>query len=281
MIRSRLTQYPLGSAQATAEKMTDLVKKYSKDIGDKAKWPLPKFYAFVRALPFRSDPPGHESIARAKFTINPEWPWRDCDDKAIILGCWCYENGVPFRFRASSKAKDGQLHHVYVMCKFKGKLLPLDATYPRNKLFIEESGLTKKLDLTGDIMNPTLNVFDGDARIVNTELLGSSLLTKVKRLGTQTKKATIKAGKIALKTPGLKEAVASAIPGGTAALEKMRAAAKKAKAAKEKLKVPSYNAATSETTVPVVGSIPKKYLIGGGLAALALIVLATRKTKAS
>lgn len=154
---------PLTSAHQTASEMVRMVKTYSKDIGKKARWPLVRFYNHVRALPFRADPKGAETVSRPAFTLKKDYPWRDCDDKAVLLGSWCYENRVPFRFRASSKHPNGHLHHVYTICRLNGMEIALDATYPRNQFGVEED-YTRIENLTGEIMNtPTLNTLEGDS----------------------------------------------------------------------------------------------------------------------
>jgi len=152
---------PLNTPEQTAREMVRLVRTYAGDIGNKAKWPLKKFYEYVRALPFRPDPVGHETVSRPSLTMQAGYPWRDCDDKAILLGSWCYLNGVPFQFRASSKHPSKRLHHVYTICFINGKEICLDATYPQNELGREES-YTKISNLTEVIMQPTLNTLEGN-----------------------------------------------------------------------------------------------------------------------
>lgn len=177
MLAVKHTIQPLKSATQTAAEMERLVRTYSKDLGVKAKWNLPRIYDHVRALPFRADPQGAETVSRPALTLQTDFPWRDCDDKAIILGSWCFENKIPFFFRASSKHPSGRLHHVYAVCKIKGKEIPLDATYPRNKLGIEEP-YTKIQNLSGEIKMNSLNTLEGD---FDQELLGFNPVRRIKR----------------------------------------------------------------------------------------------------
>ena len=172
-----MTTSELKNADQTALSMVDLVQRYAGDIGQKAKWPLAKYFRFVANLEYRPDPKGNEAIARPRLTLADNWPWRDCDDKAILIGSWCYLNGLPFRFVASSKRPDHRLHHVWVMAKIEGKDFPLDATYPKNFLGYKDPSNKVEKDLTGDIMRPTLNVYDGDY----APLLGASFLARMKR----------------------------------------------------------------------------------------------------
>jgi hypothetical protein len=177
MLSARHTIRPLISASQTAREMERLVRTYSKDLGSKAKWNLPRIYSHVRALEFRPDPPGAETVSRPALTLQKDYPWRDCDDKAIILGSWCYENGIPFFFRASSKHPSKKLHHVYAVCKIKGKEIPLDATYPRNRLGKEEP-FTAISNLSGEIKMNSLNTLEGD---YSNELLGFNPLKRLKK----------------------------------------------------------------------------------------------------
>jgi hypothetical protein len=152
----------LDGANQTAREMTRLVARYSSDIGPMAKWPLRKYYDFVRELPFRRDPAGQETVSRPKYTLRRDWPWRDCDDKSILMGSWCFQNKVPFRFCASSKLPSGRMHHVFPVATMSGVSVPLDATYLHNRLGIEEPGILYKQNLTGDIMSSTLNTYEGN-----------------------------------------------------------------------------------------------------------------------
>ena len=148
----------LGSPASTGAEMMRLVKQYAADIGEKAKWSLPKYYDFVKKLPYRKDPDNNETLARPLYTLSTAWPYRDCDDKAILIGSWLFLNKIPFKFRASSSRKDKILHHVYVIAKIGGKDLVIDATYPKNTLGTEVP-ITAKQDL--EEMDNFLHTFEG------------------------------------------------------------------------------------------------------------------------
>lgn len=139
--------------------MARLSTQYAADLGDKAHWPLEKFFGYVKNLPYRRDPKNMESIARPALTMQDAFPWRDCDDKAILLGAWCASNFVPFRFVASSKRPDKVLHHVYLEAR-GAKPIILDATYSHNKLGAPAADYTHIEPLTGWIM-PQLQVLEG------------------------------------------------------------------------------------------------------------------------
>lgn len=157
--------------------MVRMVRQYASDLGEKAAWPLTRFFRYVADLEYRADPKGHESVSRPALTMGQAWPWRDCDDKAILIGSWCYLNNLPFRFIASSKRPDMVLHHVWVIASLNGKHLPLDATYPKNYIGWSDPKNTIEKPLTGEIMPATLNTFEGD----QVQLLGRSFISRMKR----------------------------------------------------------------------------------------------------
>ena len=172
-----MTSTPLESADQTAAQMVRMVRQYASDLGEKAAWPLTRFFRYVADLEYRADPKGHESVSRPALTMGQAWPWRDCDDKAILIGSWCYLNNLPFRFIASSKRPDMVLHHVWVIASLNGKHLPLDATYPKNYIGWSDPKNTIEKPLTGEIMPATLNTFEGD----QVQLLGRSFISRMKR----------------------------------------------------------------------------------------------------
>jgi len=191
-MQARLIQKPLRSAQDTAAQMAELVRMYSGDLGKMAKWPLPKFFRHVAGLEFRPDPQGQESIARPRITLDKSWPWRDCDDKSILIGSWLYQNKIPFIFRATSKRRDGLLHHVFPVATIDGRETVLDATYKTGQIGKIDTKVSNTVNLTGNIMQPTLNIFHGD----EAPQLGS-FFRRIKRKAV---KGTVRAARL---NPGL------------------------------------------------------------------------------
>ncbi len=228
-----------GPAQTSAE-MLRLVRDYSKDLGEKASWPLPRFFDYVRKLSYKNDPKGVETVARPAFTMLENWPWRDCDDKSILIASWCYLNAIPFRFVAASNQASKVLHHVYVIATINGKDYPIDSTYQNNTLG-KEYPATYKENLTGNIMSSLMTLEGNEV---------SGITSVLKKAGKVVKKGAT----FVIKTPGVKDAIASAIPGGSAALAKARAAASKAKEAAAKVK--AAKAAATEKSSAYIDSIP-------------------------
>jgi len=208
-MRAVFTSTRLISPQQTAREMLRIAQQYAGDLGEMAKWPVKRFFDHVRKLPYRPDPPKAETLSRPLHTLQKDFPFRDCDDKAILMGAWCHANGVPFGFYASSTRNDGKLHHVWTVAEFpSGRAVVLDPTYHYHKIGVlpQKDKLTKVLFLQGS--NMYLNTFEG------RETLGFSLksikkgvskaakstVKTVKKTGTQIKKGNvIKAVKTAAK----------------------------------------------------------------------------------
>jgi hypothetical protein len=166
--------------------MERLVKTYYKDLGNHLETPFPEFYRYVANLPYRRDPKDIETISRPKFALLARWPWRDCDDKAILIGAWLYAHGVPFRFIAVSKRPDKVLHHVLIEANRAGKNELIDATLKTNNLGMVEN-YTKSQPIGNWIM-PELRTLEGP-------LMGWPKLPKVKSI----KRIAGKVGKGAVK----------------------------------------------------------------------------------
>jgi len=118
----------------TAKEMARLATVYAGDLGELAKLPLPRFFDLVRKLPYRADPKHAETLSRPRYLLEKDYPFRDCDDKAILMGAYCHANGHGFGCYASSTKAGGQLHHVWTVASIKGKDIILDPTYRHHRL---------------------------------------------------------------------------------------------------------------------------------------------------
>lgn len=185
-IRQKLTE--LQGPEQTAAEMARLAVQYSGDLGELSKKPLIDFFRFVRALPYRRDPAGVETISRPALLLRPDYPWRDCDDKAILIAAWLVANGRPFAFYAFSELAGGRpLHHVCAATRdAAGNVLPLDATYKKND-FGRWPKHTYKTILGGEFMPPYLSTLEGSN-------MGFSLKS-IKKAAVKTVKAPVRAVK--------------------------------------------------------------------------------------
>jgi len=189
-MEARSTIAELKSPEQTAAEMARLAVQYSGDLGELAKMPLLSFFRHVQALPYRRDPAGVETVSRPRLLLQKNYPWRDCDDKAILMASWCVCNARPFAFYATSELAGGRpLHHVFCVTKdAAGVLLPLDSTYAKNK-FGAWPRHTFKTILGGSYMPPYLNTLEG-----SFPELGFSLKSLKKGI-VKTVKAPVKAVK--------------------------------------------------------------------------------------
>jgi hypothetical protein len=126
----------LRDVHQTGSEAARLVDSYHKDIGTLKTWPLKKFFHLVKRLPYLADPKGQEFISRPKASLNPRAKYRDCDDKAILMGAWFKSNNVPCRFLAvSTNPKNPRkLHHCVIEAQtaLNGDWEIYDPTYPQN-----------------------------------------------------------------------------------------------------------------------------------------------------
>ena len=130
-----LTTDKLKDVYQTAFQMRRLVESYYLDLGPWLNVPFLDFYRYVCDLPYIPDPHNIEFVSRAALTINPFFNVaRDCDDKAVLLGCWWHGHGDKCRFVASSTKKNKMLHHVFLQHETG---LFFDATYCKNKNFLD------------------------------------------------------------------------------------------------------------------------------------------------
>lgn len=110
----------------TGREMARLVLNYWPDLGPWLGVDFFTYYRHVCKLPYIDDPEEVETVSRPAFTLRREYMPRDCDDKAVLIACWCHGRGVPCRFVASSTRPDGVLHHVFLEVWGLGFV---DATY--------------------------------------------------------------------------------------------------------------------------------------------------------
>lgn len=145
----KLERFEMDSIFATGALMAETVAKYHEDVSFLDDESLEYCFHYVASLPYIPDPEDGEYLSRPKASLSPNAKFRDCDDKAIILGCCLYRREIPFYFIAVSENKNKDIHHVLIelakpekdktLQGFNKKVRFLDATYPEN-----EYGLVKK-----------------------------------------------------------------------------------------------------------------------------------------
>ena len=116
----------MSGPEQTGREMIRLIRSYANDLQALAYLPLEWFFHFVSMLPYRKDPKQVEFIQRPYYSLK-DTPFRDCDDKSILMASWAYLRKIPVRLVAGGKGR--QLTHVFPEFLIKGRWIAMDATY--------------------------------------------------------------------------------------------------------------------------------------------------------
>lgn len=130
----------------TGREMHRLIRRYSGDLRsimvERGGVPVPmsrlsvkEAFDLVRRMPYQQDTVPIEVVARPRRIVEEFQHGADCKKKAILLGSWLKENGIPYRLVASSRRADRKVHHVFPQGKFGGRWKTLDATYKHYRPF--------------------------------------------------------------------------------------------------------------------------------------------------
>lgn len=128
------TVHTNGKVKSTGPLMHKMVNMYYKDMLPWAHWSLPDIFDFIKALPFREDPPTEETLMRPLYTMTLQGWGGDCDDKSIALASWAKLNNIPYRFVAVRRVDRTSFHHVYSLLYIGGHWIHADPTYKFNML---------------------------------------------------------------------------------------------------------------------------------------------------
>jgi hypothetical protein len=235
-MKAKFSAVHLTDPRQTAKEMARICTQYAGDLGELAKMPLPRFFDLVRKLPYMPDPQNAETLSRPRYLLEKDYAFRDCDDKAILIGAWCYLNGHPFGFYASSTKPSRQLHHVWTVAKINEKTVILDPTYRHHKLGeLPRRECITRIEKLIEVAPMQLHTYEGLG-----DNLGFSLSKSLKKAGRAVKKtnaamqrqvvATVKApirAAVQLKKGNVLKAVksmAKPVPFATQAVNKAAAA---------------------------------------------------------
>lgn len=190
-MKAKFSAVHLTDPRQTAKEMARICTQYAGDLGELAKMPLPRFFDLVRKLPYMPDPQNAETLSRPRYLLEKDYAFRDCDDKAILMGAWCYLNGHPFGFYASSVKPSRQLHHVWTVAKINGKNVILDPTYRHHKLGeLPRRERITRIEKLIEVAPMQLHTYEGLG-----DNLGFSISKTLKKAGKAVKKQTITAVK--------------------------------------------------------------------------------------
>ncbi|EMO44707.1 hypothetical protein [Leptospira santarosai] len=130
-IKPTLTK--LVSYEDTVSDVFRIAFQYPEDLEEYTNQSIFELYNFVRLLPYHGDPVGLETVSRFKYTKDPEFPIRDCDDKTVPLLAKAIIDKIPCR--AVVCGKTDRPHHIYPEIQLNGYWIPADATYPLRSVF--------------------------------------------------------------------------------------------------------------------------------------------------
>jgi hypothetical protein len=132
---------PLKSKFQTANQMYKIVNSTSSDLqkininGKKAaKNSLVDYFDYIKNIKYRMDRKPREILARPAISLKFKNAGIDCKKKALLIAAWSKQNNIPFRFVASSRRPDRQVHHVFPQLYISGRYINVDATYPTNSI---------------------------------------------------------------------------------------------------------------------------------------------------
>jgi len=118
-----------------------IVEGHHGDVAPYDNFTFQQWYEHVRSLPYIPDQrkAGEHDLdvfCRPRRTLGDNPPCRDCDDKAILMACWCFRHGVPFRFAVCSyeDAKEAEVEcwHCILEVLLGGAWSECDSTYPED-----------------------------------------------------------------------------------------------------------------------------------------------------
>ncbi|EKR25605.1 hypothetical protein [Leptospira interrogans] len=130
-IKPTLTK--LESYEDTVSEVFRLAYQYPEDLEEYKDKSIFELYNYARLLPYCADPIGLETVSRFKYTKEPKFPIRDCDDKTVPILAKAIIDKIPCR--AIVCGKGDRPHHIYPELQLNGFWIPADATYPLRSIF--------------------------------------------------------------------------------------------------------------------------------------------------
>lgn len=119
------------------EILMGFVEKYHGDIAAYDNFTFKQWYDHVRLLPYIPDQSKAgqydlDVFCRPNRTLAANPLCRDCDDKAILMACYCFRHSISFRFVACSYKKENEPEHCILEVQLDGEWCECDSTYPED-----------------------------------------------------------------------------------------------------------------------------------------------------
>lgn len=141
-----LSREILTSKEQTGAEMHRLINSYYGDLEEiivfngKTKVPMSELsikelFELVKNLPYAQDTAPIEVVSRPSILMQNTSKGLDCKKKAILIASYLKYHDIPYRLIASSKLKNGHIHHVFPQMNIGGTWCNMDATYDNMKPF--------------------------------------------------------------------------------------------------------------------------------------------------
>lgn len=136
----------LRTKDQTGDAMRRVIKQYANDLDNIfvringkmvpfSSLSIQQAFEAVRKMPYRRDTKPTEVVARPSIIMRNAPLGIDCKKKAILLSAFMKRRGIPYRLIASSKKKNGRIHHVFPQANIGGLWHNMDATYSHYRPF--------------------------------------------------------------------------------------------------------------------------------------------------
>jgi hypothetical protein len=117
--------------KSTALKILELSKKYDYELISFINYSLNDFFNFVSNLEYKPDPKKTEFLSTPKYTLDHNFPYRDCDDKTLLICAFLNLHKLPKIILITGRNKP---EHIFPSTVINKKRFYLDATYPNSKI---------------------------------------------------------------------------------------------------------------------------------------------------
>ena len=128
----KITNNLLETYEKTVLKIFEFSKKYSSDVLFLESKTPDEVFEFVKNLKYKPDPKGIEFLSRPKFSVFENNLPRDCDDKTLIITCYCELKNIPYKIAVTGK--NNSPHHIFPILKIFDNWVYFDATYESGKI---------------------------------------------------------------------------------------------------------------------------------------------------
>ena len=139
---------PLHDRQQTARRIKHLVEQYYLDLNlifivkngkqiPISNLTLPEYFDLIKNIPYRKDPHQIEVTARPYYIFKHRALGMDCKKKGTAIAAFLRLKNYKYRAIGSSSRADFMVEHIYfeLYDPARKEWKPVDATYPKNKLF--------------------------------------------------------------------------------------------------------------------------------------------------